>query len=103
MEQLFQSGTCYRATFDVQHYQATGEIVYTSPVEPYQADYEPEIMEMLQNGDIGPKRLTYLLNSEKFLHIARQTRMTDARLAMYFGCSVDVIRAFKRRYMACTS
>jgi hypothetical protein len=99
MEQLHtQNGTCYRATFDVAHYQQTGEIVYTSPREPYRANLDPAIMDMLQDCDIGPKRLTYLLDKQKFLHIAGQTRMTDSRLAMYFNCPVQVIQALKKRY-----
>jgi hypothetical protein len=92
------NGTCYRATFDVAHYQKTGEIVYTSPREPYGSNLGPEIMKMLQNEEIGAKRLSYMMNREKFLHIANQTRMTDARLAMYFGCSPEVICALKKRY-----
>lgn len=93
-----QNGTCYRATFDVMHYQKTGEIVYITPPQPYGTNLEPEILNMLQNGDVGAKRLSYMMNKEKFLHIANQTRMTDDRLAMYFGCTTEVIRALKRRY-----
>jgi|GEM_PF-3704074 len=93
-----ENGTCYRATFDVEHYQKTGEIVYTSPRQPYGANLGPEIMEMLQTGEIGAKRLSYMMNREKFLHISNQTRMTDARLALYFGCTPEVIRALKKRY-----
>jgi hypothetical protein len=99
MNQVYHlNGTCYRATFDVAHYQKTGEIVYTSSREPYRADLDAVIMDMLQNCDIGPKRLSYLMSREKFLHIAGQTRMTDDRLAMYFGCPQEVIQALKNRY-----
>lgn len=96
----YVNGTCYRATFDVAHYQKTGEIVYTSPRQPCNPDWEPAIMDMLQNGEIGAKRISYMLNKDKFLHIAKQTRMTDNRLAMYFGCKPEVIRALKKRYNA---
>lgn len=99
MEQVqMRNGTCYRATFDVAHYQATGEIVYTSPRRPCNTDLEPEILEMLQYGNVGAKRLGYLMNKDKFLHIANQTRMTDHRLAMYFSCTPEVIYALKKRY-----
>lgn len=93
-----QNGTCFRATIDVAHYRRTGEVVYTTPREPYRLDLEPEILDMLQNSDIGAKRLGYLMNREKFLHITQQVRMNDERLAAYFGCQVEVIRAFKKRY-----
>jgi hypothetical protein len=99
MEQIHVlNGTCYRATFDVAHYRKTGEIVYTSPREPYRADLDPAILDMLQNCEIGPKRLTYLLNKGKFLHIAAQSRMNNTRLSLYFGCPVEVITALKKKY-----
>lgn len=95
-----QNGICYRATFDVEHYRKTGEIIYTSPWQVYENDFAPEILDMLQNGDVGAKRVSYMMDKHKFLHIAQQTRMTDNRLAMYFGCTPEVIRALKRRYSA---
>lgn len=96
--QQVQNGTCYRATFDVAHYQATGEIVYTSPRRPCDAGLEPEILDMLQTGEVGSKRVSYMMDKDRFLHIANQTRMTDNRLAMYFSCTPEVIRALKKRY-----
>jgi hypothetical protein len=94
------NGECYRATFDVAHYQKTGEIIYTSPRQRYEAGLGSEIMNMLQHEDVGSKRLGYMMDKEKFLHICNQTRMTDDRLAMYFGCKREVIQALKRRYGA---
>ncbi len=93
-----KNGTCYQTTFDIAHYQKTGEIIYTSSPRPCAVNLAPEILDMLQNGDIGAKRINYMLDKEKFLHIAKQVRMTDNRLAMYFGCTPEVIRALKRRY-----
>lgn len=98
MQCVNDNGVCYRATFDVEHYQKTGEIVYTSNRERYEVNLAPEILDMLQNGEVGAKRISYMMNKEKFLHIANQTRMTDNRLAMYFGCTPEVIRALKTRY-----
>lgn len=95
-----ENGTCYRATFDVEHYQKTGEIMYTSPRRPCEVNLPPEILDMLQKGDVGEKRISYMMDKEKFLHITKQVRMTDNRLAMYFGCTPAVIRALKRRYGA---
>lgn len=93
-----ENGRCYRATFDVAHYQKTGQIVYTSSPQPFETNLEPEIMDLLQYGDVGTKRISYMLDKDKFLHIANQTRMTDKRLAMYFGCTAEVICALKKRY-----
>lgn len=98
MDNAGQNGTCFRATIDIAHYEKTGQIVYTTPPQPYRADLEPEILDMLQNSDVGAKRLGYLMNREKFLHIAQQARMNDARLASYFGCSTEVVQALKKRY-----
>lgn len=93
-----RNGRCFRATFDVEHYVKTGEIICTSPWEPYQADFDPVIMDMLQNCDIGPKRLSFLLNRNKFLHIAAQARMNDHNLALYFNCPLEVIKALKMKF-----
>lgn len=92
------NGVCFRATFDVKHYQETGQIIYTSPREPYRADLDPTILIMMQNCEIGPKRLSYLLNKDKFLHIASQVRMNDAKLAVHFKCPVEVIRVLRKKY-----
>lgn len=89
---------CYQATFDVAHYQKTGEVVYTSPRRPCETNLPPEIIRLLQNGEVGAKRLKSMLNKEKFMHIAGQMRMTDNRLAMYFGCTPEAIRALKDRF-----
>jgi hypothetical protein len=99
-ENVRGNGTCYQTTFDVAHYQKTGEIIYTSPRRPCTVNLAPEILEMLQNGDVGAKRIGYMMDKEKFLHFAKQIRMTDNRLANYFGCTPEVIRALKKRYGA---
>ncbi len=98
MDVVKGNGICYKATFDVAHYQRTGEIIYTSPRQPCETSLAPEIISMLQNGEIGAKRLKSMLDKDKFLHIANQLRMTDNRLAVYFGCTPEVIRALKKRF-----
>ncbi|HBS60215.1 MAG TPA: hypothetical protein DEA44_13220 [Firmicutes bacterium] len=98
MDVVKGNGICYKATFDVVHYQKTGEIIYTSPRQPCETSLAPEIISMLQNGEIGAKRLKSMLDKDKFLHIANQLRMTDNRLAVYFGCTPEVIRALKKRF-----